>query len=428
MLSNSTGRTVQVLHVSTYDSRGAGRAAHRLNQGLQAIGASSQLLVQSKSSDDRRVITPRTKLEKRVAKLRPSFSQLPLNLYPKREPTDYYASWLPDTMHRQIRTLPADVINLHWLGDGCLDVQSLAKFQQPLVWTVHDMWAFTGGCHYSQGCDLYKRTCGTCPQLGSSMAQDLSRWQWHRKARIWKPLNLTIVSPSEWLAKCVRASSIFGNTRVDVIPNGIDPQRYRPLDRQVVRELLHLPQEKHLVLFGAMQATQDKRKGFNLLQAALDDLSETIWRDRLELVVFGSSQPQESIDLGFKTHYLGRFHDDVSLSLVYAAADVFVAPSVEDNLPNTVMEALACGTPCVAFNIGGMPDMIEHQRNGYLAEPYRVEDLAQGIVWVVEHQERHQGLCQYARHKVEREFTLEIQANQYLDLYTDILSQRGSLN
>jgi glycosyltransferase involved in cell wall biosynthesis len=170
-----------------------------------------------------------------------------------------------------------------------------------------------------------------------------------------------------------------------------------------------------------MYPNSDRRKGFHLLQPALQSLSKSGWQDRIELVVFGASEPKEPADMGFKSHYLGRLSDEISLALVYAAADVFVAPSVQDNLPNTVMEAIACGTPCVAFNIGGMPDMIEHHSNGYLAQPYQVEDLAQGIAWVIDNRERHQKLCDRARQKAEQEFTLEIQARRYQSLFTDIL-------
>lgn len=413
--------TLEILHISTYDSRGAGRAAQRLNKGLQAIGLRSQMLVQVKDSDDYSVLAPQTRKDKAISKLRPSLSRLPLVLYPKRELTDYYPTWLPDSVGQRVNSLEPNIVNLHWLCDGLLEIKSLARLNRPLVWTLHDMWAFTGGCHYHQGCNRYIDKCGSCPQLASTSVQDLSRLQWQRKANVLKTLNLTVVSPSKWLAERAKASAIFRHARIEVIPNGIDTERYRPVDRQIAREILHLPQDKHLVLFGAMHAIQDKRKGFNLLQSALSELSQTRWQEQLELIVFGASQPQEPVDLGFKTHYLGKLSDDVAISLVYAAADVFVAPSIEDNLPNTVLESIACGTPCVAFNIGGMPDLIEHQKNGFLAEPYQVQELAQGIIWSIENQERHQKLRQYARQKVEAEFTLKNQASRYFDLYMDIL-------
>jgi glycosyltransferase involved in cell wall biosynthesis len=320
------------------------------------------------------------------------------------------------------------VINLHWINAGYLQVETIAKFNKPLVWTLHDMWAFTGGCHYSQDCDRYTASCGACPQLHSSKDWDLSRWVWQRKAKAWRNLNLTIVTPSSWLAKCARSSSLFQEQRVEVIPYGLDTEKYKPLNRQVARELLNLPQDKQLVLFGALSATGDQRKGFHLLQPALQDLSKSGWQDRLELVIFGSSEPANPPELGFKAHYLGTLNDDISLALVYSAADVFVAPSVQDNLANTVLEAIACGTPCVAFNIGGMPDMIEHQKNGYLAQAYKTEDLAQGIAWVLENNERHGKLGARAREKAQQEFTLEIQARRYLSLFTEILASSSVKN
>ena len=149
-------------------------------------------------------------------------------------------------------------------------------------------------------------------------------------------------------------------------------------------------------------------------------LSQSGWGEQVELVVFGSSQPKNPTELGLKSHYLGRLNDDISLSLVYAAADVFIAPSVQDNLPNTVMESLACGTPCVAFDIGGMPDMIDHQQNGYLSKPFDIDDLARGIAWVLEDEERLQKLGVNGREKVEQNYTLEIQANSYMLLYKEL--------
>ncbi len=244
---------------------------------------------------------------------------------------------------------------------------------------------------------------------------------WQRKAKAWKNLNLTIVTPSSWLADCARSSSLFQDRRVEAIPNGLDTEKYKPIERRLARNLLKLPQEKHLLLFGAVSATSDPRKGFHLLQSALEHLSQSGWQDQIELVVFGSSEPSNPPDLGFKIHYLGRFYDDISLALVYAAADVFIAPSIQDNLPNTIMEALACGTPCVGFNIGGIPEMIEHKQNGYLAQPYKIEDLARGIGWTIENQERHQKLCSRAREKAEQEFTQQIQASRYLSLFAEVL-------
>ena len=418
---------MKLLLVSASDiGGGAARAAYRLHHGLQRIGVASQMLVQERCTDDGTVIAPPTKVGRKFGKLRPILDGLPLSLYHKRKRVPFSPQWLPDCNLSRVVTLRPDIVNLHWSCGGYLQIETIPKFSQPLVWTLHDMWAFTGGCHYSQDCDRYTDSCGACPQLASDKDWDLSRWIWQRKARAWKGINLTIVTPSSWLAKCVQSSSLFRDVRVEIIANGLDTERYKPLDRSIARKILNLPQDKQLIFFGALSATGDRRKGFHLLQPALQSLSKSGGPHQIEVVVFGSSQPSKPPDLGFKSHYLGKLSDDISLALVYAAADVFVSPSTQDNLSNTVVEATACGIPCVAFNIGGMPNIIEHQQNGYLAQP-DIEDLAQGIAWVLENRERHQKLSDRAREKAEQEFDLEIQAGRYLSLFTEIAETRSKI-
>jgi glycosyltransferase involved in cell wall biosynthesis len=411
---------MNILHLSTSDvDDGAARAAYRLNQGLSSLGCTSQMLVRAKFSDNQTVISEKSIL----TKLGPPLSSVPLRRYPQRDTAMFSPQWFPDVLTARVAQIEPDIVNLHWVCNGFLSIETLPKFKKPLVWTLHDMWPFTGGCHYDRGCEEYKESCGNCPQLNSSKAADLSRHVWQRKSKAWKNLNLTIVSPSKWLAQCARSSSIFQDLRVEVIPNSLDIQKYRPINKKIARDILGLPLDKQIILFGAIGATSDLRKGFHLLLPALLKISHLEgWQDRLELAIFGGSQPPSIPKYGFKTHYLGKLSDDISLSLVYAAADVFVAPSIQDNLPNTVMESMSCGTPCVAFNIGGMCDMIDHKRTGYLATPFEVEDLVKGIVWVLEDKEYCQKLQYDSHEKSLREFAPEVQAHRYLSLYKDILN------
>lgn len=415
---------MKVCLVSHSDGRGgAFAAAYRLHQGLRYSEVDSTMVVGGKTRSDYTVLSPESKLAKGWTKLAPTLDALPLQLYPQRSRTTYSTQWLPDGISAKISQIAPDIINLHWINAGYLQIETIAKLKKTIVWTLHDMWAFTGGCHYSGECDRYTKSCGSCPQLHSNSDWDVSRWLWWRKTKAWKNLNLTIVTPSAWLSKCASDSSLFQGLRVEVIPNGLDTQSYRPINRQLAKNILGLPLDKQIVLFGAVNGTSTPRKGFDLLLPALQRLRQSQEQDKIELVIFGASEPSQPTDFGLKAHYLGKLNDDISLSLVYAAADVFVAPSLEDNLPNTVMEALACGTPCVAFKIGGMPDMIEHQHNGYLAQPFAIEDLAQGISWVLQDIERHSKLCDRAREKVEQEFTLAIQSRRYLSLYNEQLSK-----
>lgn len=403
---------IQPLLINTYDPKGGGgvaRAAYRLHQGLIQLGVDSKMLVQDQRIDDRTVKSAPNKVAQRMWKARPVLDALPLQFYRNRQsyPARLSVQWLPDIITSRIAALNPDVVNLHWIGDGFVAAEALSEFNKPIVWTLHNMSAFTGGCCYSQECDRYTKSCGNCPILGHNKSWDLSRWVWQRKAKAGPNLKLTVLTPSKWLADSAKSSSLLKNSNIRVIPNGLDTGTYKPCDRQTARNILNLPQDRQLILFSALNSTSKKRKGFPLLLQALKQLSNYENSHNWELIVFGTSQPKEKQDIDLKTRYLGTLSDDIFLAIIYAAADVFVAPSVQDNLPNAAMEALACGTPCVAFKIGGMPDLIEHKQNGYLAHPFATEDLAQGIAWVLESRQRWQVLSSRAREKVEQEFTLE---------------------
>ena len=410
------------LILNTFDIEGgAARAAYRLHKGLQSIGLDSQMLVQTKSSDDHTVIGPQTKIQTGFGMIRPTLDALLLQLYPKRDNLIFSSAILPNNLVTKVANLNPDVINLHWVTRGFLKPKTIKHFNKPLIWTLHDMWPFTGGCHYDQGCSRYLESCGKCPLLHSSKNNDLSRWIWRRKQNAWKDVDITIVTPSHWLADCAKNSSLFHDYRIEVIPNGLDLNRFKPFDKHTAREILLLPQDKKLILFGAVNSTSDKRKGFQHLQSAMKNIDMNGWGNNFEVVVFGSSEPINSLELGLKIHYLGHLPGDIALSLLYAAADVMVVPSTQENLANTVMESLSCGTPCVAFNIGGMPDMIEHKHTGYLASPFNAEDLAKGIIWVLEDDERWQVLSHQARRKVEKEFDFQTAAKKYADLFEEIV-------
>ncbi len=413
---------MNILHLSTQDiGGGAARAAYRLHRGLQNIGLNSQMLVQEKLSDDKTVIAPKVRLLQGIAKTKLTFEALPLKLYPRRSKAAFYTQWLPDRVLPQVAKINPDIINLHWISAAFMQIETITKLQRPLVWTLHDSWGFTGGCHVIGECDRYKTNCGACPQLNSGKDWDLSRWVWQRKAKAWKDLNLTLVSPSSWLADCASSSSLFRDLRVEVIPHGLDTDKFRPINQRFAREALNLPQNKKLILFGALQATSDRNKGFHLLQPALAELSKSGVKDSWEVIIFGASQPENPPDLGFKTHYLGHLHDDLSLATVYSAADVMLVPSLQESFGQTASESLACGTPVVAFNSTGLKDIVDHQQSGYLAKPYEVDDFAKGINWVLEDEQRLQKLSFCAREKAEAKFTLKLQASRYSALFNEIL-------
>jgi len=409
---------MKILHLNTSDiTGGAARAAYRLHRALLDQGLDSQMLVQSKASDDRTVIAPETKIGKAMGKVRPTLDQLPNRLYPRRKQTPYHASWLPFSGSvRKIRASDPDIVHVHWIAGGNLRIEDLARIQKPIIWSLHDMWAFTGGCHYDEGCGRYQERCGACPVLGSAKDKDLSRWVFRRKHKQFSKVpNLVVNGLSSWLADCAASSSLFRNRKVVNLPNPIDTQVYAPMPKEQAKQILGLAADTKHVLFGAMNATGDERKGFAELTQALELMS----RDNIELAVFGSSEPENAPSFPFRTRYLGRLQDDISLRILYSAADVMVVPSKQENLSNAIMEALACGTPVVGFDIGGNKDMIEHRENGYLATPFEPDDLAQGIEYCLQHPDP-KALRENARAKVERCFAAPVVAKQYVALYEEV--------
>ena len=378
------------------------------------------MLVQTKLSDDETVIAPATKVKKVLTLLRPALDSSVKKILAGGSNTIFSPAWLPFSgILYQINSIPSDIVHFHWICDGMLRIEELKRINKPIIWTLHDMWAFTGGCHYSEGCERFQQACGNCPQLNRSSKNDLSSSILRRKKEAWSGLDITIITPSKWLAECAKKSSLFKGRRIEVIHNGLDLNLFKPIDKTTARKIWDLPIDKKLILFGAINATSDHRKGSDLLYDCLKQLADR-WSGKAELVVFGASEPENSLGFGPPVHYLGHLHDDVSLALLYSGADVMVVPSRQDNLPNTVVESLACGTPVLAFNIGGMPDIVDHKLNGYLAKPFDTSDLAVGINWVLSDNARHKELCIKAREKAVACFDIKKVAGQYAELYMEV--------
>jgi len=413
---------VKVLTLSTYDLvGGAAIAAHRLHLGLRQEGVEAQMQVKYKDGDEFHVSGPKTFSEKFKTVIFSQLEALPLLRYPKRVRGPWTNAWLPHPLWDQQSIDEADLLHLHWVGGGFVAPSTMKSFSKPMVWTLHDMYPFTGGCHYAGECRGYEQNCGCCPQLSSQKKRDLSYFNMRRKIRAWRDANITVVTPSKWLGECAAQSNLFGRLRVEVIPNGLDMERFKPYERDHCCRLFGLDPQKQYILFGAMNATSDRRKGFHFLQPALAQIAQDNHLKDIELLVFGASEPNSPPNLGFRTHYMGRMHDDVALALLYSIADVAVLPSMEDNLPNVVVEALACGTPCVAFNIGGMADMIVHEKNGFLAMPFDSLELAHGIKWVLESRGRYDQLAENARSIAVERFELSKVSRRYISLYEELI-------
>jgi glycosyltransferase involved in cell wall biosynthesis len=316
----------------------------------------------------------------------------------------------------------ADIINLHWIA-GFVDLQSFFSEMSrhvPIVWTLHDMNAFTGGCHYDEGCGKYELSCGACPQLSSSKSGDRSHRIWLRKRDAFAevaPGRLQFVSPSRWLADALRRSSLLADRPVTVIPNGVDVDDFAPRDRRLARDALGIPSDAAVVLFVA-DSVENRRKGFTLLAEALADLHEV---PNLLAVSVGRDKPTANFNA--KHLHLGYVDNDRFLSLIYSAADAFAIPSLQDNLPNTVLESLACGTPVVGFDLGGIPDLLRPGVTGFLAPEGDVAAFRDALASLLQDPALRVELAANCRHVAVTEYSLEVQARRYLELYESVLAE-----
>lgn len=413
---------MKVTLINTYESSGgAAVACRRLAVALRKHGTDTTLLVQEASQPGDFVVPVADNYWQRKAAFA-RFAADRLYFYFFEKSRNVRFAFSPGNVGIDISRHPAvaqaDVLHLHWVNFGFLSLDSLRKLfalKKPIVWTLHDMWAFTGGCHYSGDCGHFLTHCHHCPFLKWPSAQDISYRVFEQKKILFQNAPVHFVTCSQWLADQVRASALLKDFPVRAIPNPIDTQVYQPLDKPAVRQKLNLPADKALLLFGAMN-TQDPRKGFAYLAQALNYLAQnhTDFKDQTELVIFGKTDPAVLAQLPFQVHDLGSVKGDAILADIYNACDAMVLPSLEDNLPNTVMEALACGTPAVAFNIGGLSDLIDHKHDGYLAGYRSAEDLAHGIRYVLD---RHHQLQTNARQSVLQRFAEATVAGQYQALY-----------
>ena len=405
---------MRVLQVSTYDGgQGAARAAFRLHRALRDQGIDSSMRVAHASSGDAWVKAPRSKPRQALALARSTASWWLSKPQHSRNPVTHSVAALPSRLDWELNESGADLLHLHWLQDEFLSVEAIGRLRGPLVWTLHDTWPFCGSEHYPADA-RFLEGYGRGNRVHGDRGWDLDRATWLRKRRAWQQLlpRLHLVAPSHWMAQQVQASALFSGVPCSVIPNAV-PDLFRPIPRQQARSLLGWAADERVLLFGAMDGSADPRKGFDLLAAALDQLSDC---ESLVAAVLGQSEPLPKPALSIPVRFLGRFHDDLSLALVYTAADVVVVPSRLDNLPQSATEPLACGTPVVAFRQGGMADLIDHGLNGWLAEPESPQALAQGIRWCLA------GAARGTSPERVRAWRSRAVAESHRDLYTQVLA------
>lgn len=411
---------MKVLFVNSNDGYGgAARAAVRIMQGVMRLGVNVQLFVKYRGTQSADVVSvdqfiPRNRIYKAldwiVQKVRNQWNHHEWRPYKKV--ANIFLSDLRSTpIHGALQKLDYDIIHMHWINMRFLDIRELRKIKKPIVWTMHDSWVFTGLCHVPYDCKKYETHCGACPLLKSDKERDLAYKVFEKKKAAYEDLNLHIVTPSKWLADCVKHSTLLGQFPVKVIPNCLDTEVFHPMPSQKEHK-------KPIILYGAMHAATDKNKGFASLITALQILDKQGLD--AQLIVFGIGEQElplqfEHIDVTF----VGYVNDNRKLVELYSEADVMVVPSYSEVFGQTASEAMACGTPVVAFRCTGIQDVVE-EGCGYLAEPYSPEDLSKGILYCIENNPDNV-LGKAARESAVKRFAIEVVAEQYKRLYESII-------
>jgi glycosyltransferase involved in cell wall biosynthesis len=424
-------KPLKVLMVSTSDSLGgAAKAAYRIHNVERKLGVDSHMLVKNKFLLDDS-ITSVSEFEPvnvfyRILsyaqnKVKNKVQHYRWSKYPNKE--DLFMSDLRSTsIHDALQKFDYDILHLHWINLHFLDLYELNKIGKPIVWTLHDCWPFTGICHYFYNCDRYKNSCGRCPQLHSLKDNDLSNSIWKTKKSVFNILNLNIVSPSRWLANAAKQSSIFKKHPVTVIPNPVNTKLFSPGSKSDACNVLHLDDSKEYLLYCAMNALNDKNKGFKYIIDAMYLLYQHQDSNVPELLVVGADEPITQQILDIPVHYLGEIKEEKLMVIVYQAASLTLVPSLSENLSNVILESHACSTPVVAFNIGGNSDIIDHLQTGYLANEINSNELVKGIVWCLENNQENQ-ISKNARKKAVDYFTNENVAIKYNQLYKSLACQ-----
>ncbi|MDD4921475.1 MAG: glycosyltransferase family 4 protein [Bacteroidales bacterium] len=412
---------MKVLLINTFETRGgAAVACKRLALALQKQGVEVSLLVRDKETSDPFISSVVTSFYKKTyAKIAFVSERLQIFLANRLKKDHLFAVSTASTGFKILNNplvQEADVIHLHWVNQGFLSLQeigNLVKLGKPVIWTMHDMWPMTGICHHSGDCDRFKVGCGECKYMIKPFQHDLSHQVFHKKKRQFGKMGISYVSCSQWLRTQTEESLLMEGNQMTSIPNPINTEIFTPGDKLKVRQELKLPLNKKLILFGAA-VVSDKRKGIDYLIKATQNLTD-LYED-VELVFVGEVKEKISEIFGLKTHSLGYLSDQDTIVKMYQAVDCFVTPSLEENLPNMIMEAMSCGVPCIGFNIGGIPEMITHQKNGYIAQYKSAEDLALGIRSILEKSD-DLSFRQTVREFVLANYSEPVIARQYIQLY-----------
>ncbi len=407
---------------------GAAVAAHRLHSALLKAGEKAVLLVRDKQSSNRDIIASHHFILKRkIDKLRFLLERIIIFISNRFNKKNLFQISLANTgtdISNYSLILDSDIIHIHWINQGFLslwDIEKLIKTGKPIIWTLHDLWPVTAICHYPGECKKYKDYCYECPLQVKKPLWDLAKKNYKKKQLIHLS-KITFVGCSKWITRLAKESNLLHNAHFLSIPNPIDIFVFKPRDIYEARNKYHIPIDKKILLFAAAKIS-DERKGFNFLIKACSILKD-IGFNNIEILLMGNISEEFNNLFPFKVNSLGYITNEEQMVLAYSCADIFVIPSLEDNLPNTIMEAMACGTPCVGFDTGGIPEMIDHKINGYIAKYKDANDLAHGIQWILENKNTI-NLFEACIEKVRNNYSEPIIAEKYITLYKSLLENES---
>ena len=413
-------KNINVLHLVSGDlSEGAARGAYWFHQGLIKNGIQSKVLTNSKNIQEYDYIETNNKniLDKLFKKIYSLLDALPSKFYLRRKKNIFSSGLVGIDITKHDLYEWADVINLHWVNDGFINIKYLKKINKPLVWTMRDMWPMTGGCHYALKCERFKNGCGKCVQLGSKNELDISSYIIKRKNK-YIPKGTVLVGISNWISDQARTSFLYKNHNIKTISNGINLDNFEVIKKELAKKKLGLETQKKIILCGA-KSVDNFYKGFSKFIEAIKHMDTK----KYFLCFFGNLDESSIDGLGFEYKKFGFIQDKVILNNLYSSADVFVAPSLMEAFGKTITEAMASGTPTVCFDQTGPKDIVSHMVDGFLAKPFDSDDLAYGINWICS-AKNYEQLCLNARNKVVEKFDSNVVSHQYIELYNDLIKNK----
>ncbi len=413
---------MKILLCNTLESKGgAARSSRRIYDAIKRRNIDIEFLVAYGDSKSNDVVVRKDLFFRLFYKLIPYIESVVKRIFTRsKEP--FSTSLIPFGFTRIIKSKSPNILHLNYINNGMLSIRDIGCLKIPIIWTLHDSWAFTGGCHLpcNYNCDNFKTECQYCKVVQSNKKSGLSSFILKEKKRLWKDRNITIVCPSKWLASCAKSSAIFSDKRVEVIPNPIDTSIFKPRDRKEACKRFNLEENKKYILFGAVNSLHDKNKGFEFLNKALE--KEKF--ENTELIILGADT-NDNIEIKYPYRNIGYITDEQELSYLYSAVDTCIVPSLSENLPNVILESLACGTPVIASNVGGIPEIITENRYGMLTEPKDFIALGDSISKILKNGSTND--IRRLRHKyIVENYSYSTVAEKYINLYKSILRDENS--